>query len=157
MHLGLTARIYLFYCCRWVVCQSVYTASITWKLGDQDVTLSMVTNWPYKTGVGLTVTSMDQPTEANIRVRVPSWATGSMQLTINDNENISGEPETFVNLTLTWMAGDKVAFTLPADYHMIQYTGVDQIPGHNRYPLQWPDPDGGHRAGSSLVQLDGFE
>jgi hypothetical protein len=113
------------------------TASITWQLDNQGVTLSMVTSWPYDTNVDLSISSIDRPSKANIRVRVPSWAASAMRLSINGKKYVDGQPGTFVNLTRTWSAGDKVTFTLPAEYHMTHYTGVGQIPGHQRYALEY--------------------
>jgi DUF1680 family protein len=113
------------------------TASITWTLGGQAVTLSMVTSWPYDTHVHLTVTSMKQPTNANIRIRVPSWAASPMELSINGDEQVTGQSGAFANLSRTWKAGDEVTFSLPAEYHMTQYVGVDQVAGHQRYALEY--------------------
>ena len=37
----------------------------------------------------------------------------------------------------TWQPGDTVAFALPMTFKLTRYTGMDKIPGHERYALEY--------------------
>ena len=45
----------------------------------------------------------------------------------------TGKPGSYVTLDRAWAEGDIASFTLPAALVASRYTGVDQIPDHDRY------------------------
>jgi len=54
---------------------------------------------------------------------------------------LNGRPETtgsacgYVLLDRAWSEGDTVSFALPVALRVERYTGVDQIPNHERYSV----------------------
>jgi DUF1680 family protein len=78
-----------------------------------------------------------QPTAAKIRIRVPAWAAGPMQIHVNAEAAVSGTPGTYVTLDRTWSTGDSVRFTLPMQLKLTHYTGLDKIEGHERFALEY--------------------
>ncbi|KAJ5812212.1 hypothetical protein N7474_008513 [Penicillium riverlandense] len=116
------------------------TAAITWSTQDNhNATLSMTTQFPFHNDVHMTFSSSSKsPLRANIRIRIPSWAARPMQLSINhSNTTITGHPGSYLSVDRMWSSGDTVSFILPTEYHLEEYTGEYEIPGHSRYALEY--------------------
>ncbi len=86
--------------------------------------------------IELEITS-SSPAKAKIRIRVPSWAAGPLQITVNQETAVTGTPGTYVTLDRTWTTGDIVRFTLPMQLKLTRYIGLDKIAGHERYALEY--------------------
>ena len=111
-------------------------------MAGKTLRFKMVTRFPFDPDVRLEF-SAAQPAQAKIRVRVPSWATGEMAVRVNGKSAATGQPGSYVVLDRAWAEGDVANFTLPAALSAERYTGVDQIPNHDRYsissaPSCWP-------------------
>jgi DUF1680 family protein len=111
-------------------------SSIEWQQAGAHLKAEMVGNFPMSPDVTLQITS-SQPTQAKIRIRVPSWASGSMQVIVNHEAAVSGNPGSYIKLDRTWSAGDSVRFTLPIELKLTRYTGLDKIEGHERFALEY--------------------
>jgi len=111
-------------------------SSIEWKQGGASLRLRMATRFPFESAVRLQFFATD-PTRANIRVRVPSWASGEMAVSVNGQPAAAGQPGRYVPIERIWVRGDTVTFTLPAALRAERYTGVDQIPDHARYAVSY--------------------
>jgi uncharacterized protein len=72
-----------------------------------------------------------------IRVRVPAWAAKEMPISVNGQQVAVGKPGSYAALDRTWSDGDTVAFTLPMDFRVTHYMGVDKIEGHDRYAIEY--------------------
>ncbi|MEJ2010036.1 MAG: glycoside hydrolase family 127 protein, partial [Acidobacteriota bacterium] len=88
--------------------------------------------------------------------RVPSWAAREMAVKVNGKQAATGRPGSYVALDRTWSSGDTIAFKLPADLRVEKYTGVDQIPGHDRFAILY-GPILLAAVGSSQIRLLGAE
>ena len=112
------------------------TAAITWELGGRNVTLRMDTEFPFGNDVVLT---WDASTSAaaNVRIRVPSWATSDMSVLVNNVHVQTGKPGTYVSLQRTWALNDTIKMTLPAAYMLTKYTGLDQSTDGTRYGIEY--------------------
>jgi uncharacterized protein len=111
-------------------------STIHWTEGGASLRLKMVTRFPFDSEVRLRF-SAAQPTQAKIRVRVPSWATREMVVSVNGQPAAKGKPGSYVALDRAWAEGDIASFTLPAALGVERYTGVDQIPDHERYAVSF--------------------
>jgi DUF1680 family protein len=111
-------------------------STIHWTEGGASLRIKMVTRFPHHPEVGLQF-SAARPTQARIRVRVPSWATRDMAVYINGKLAATGKPGSYVVLARAWAEGDIASFTLPAALVASRYTGVDQIPDHDRYAVSF--------------------
>ena len=111
-------------------------STIQWKEKETSLRLKMVTEFPCATEVRLQF-SAARPTPAKIRVRVPSWATREMAVSVNGKPTAPGKPGNYVTLDRAWAEGDVATFTLPAALRASRYTGVDQIPDHDRYAVSY--------------------
>jgi DUF1680 family protein len=60
-----------------------------------------------------------------------------MPIMLNDKAIASGTPGTYVALDRQWSNGDIIAFTLPMDFRMTKYAGLEQDPKHERYALEY--------------------
>ena len=109
-------------------------STIRWKQNGQTLSLKMTTKFPFHPAVRLEF-SAARPVSAKIRVRVPSWAVREMAVQVNGRPAMTGRPGSYVVIDRTWSNGDTVAFQLPAELRVTRYTGVDQIPGHDRYAI----------------------
>lgn len=111
-------------------------ASIQWEQSGGRMEVSLSGNFPYHPDITLAI-SASRPTQARIRVRIPSWAASPVELRINRGSTITGSPGTYVTLDRTWSTGDTVRFTLPMQLKLTRYEGLDQIEGHERYALEY--------------------
>jgi hypothetical protein len=110
-------------------------STIQWTEEGASLRLKMVTRFPFDPEVRLQF-SAARPTQAKIRVRVPSWAAREMAVYVN-GKPATGQPGSYVVLDRAWAEGDIANFTLPAALSAERYTGVDQIPDHERYAVSF--------------------
>jgi DUF1680 family protein len=111
-------------------------SSIHWTEGGASLRVKMVTRFPFDSEVRLQF-SAARPTQAKIRIRVPSWTTQEMAVYVNGKPAATGKPASYVVLDAAWADGDVATFTLPAALGVEQYTGVDQIPDHARFAVSF--------------------
>jgi uncharacterized protein len=111
-------------------------SSFSWKRSGELLQLKMTTEFPADPKVRLQMT-VSTPMKARIRVRVPSWTSGNVDLMLNSKLAATGSPGTYVILDRTWSTGDEVSFSLPAALTLTLYNGADQIAGHRRYALEY--------------------
>jgi DUF1680 family protein len=111
-------------------------STIRWRQGDHDMELSIKTKFPFDTAVRGTVKTA-VPAKANVRIRVPSWATAEMKIVVNGKVASTGKPGSYIQLNRQWSNGDVVEFTLPAAFRVNRYKGVDQIAGKSRYSIEY--------------------
>jgi DUF1680 family protein len=98
--------------------------------------LTVKTRFPFETAVHGTVKTA-APTEANLRIRVPSWAAREMKVSVNGRPVGVGRPGTYLPIKRQWSDGDTIEFTLPAAIRVKRYTGADQIAGETRYSVEY--------------------
>jgi len=96
----------------------------------------------------------DAPTRANIRVRIPSWASQEMEVFVNGRKIGTGRPGSYLPVDRQWSDQDVIAFTLPMEFRARRYTGSDQIDGATRYSLEY-GPLVYAAVGNSGVSYDG--
>lgn len=111
-------------------------SAIEWTQGGVQLKATMSGNFPMSADVRLEI-SAAQPTQAKIRVRVPAWAAGPMQVSVNKETAVTGKPGSYVTLDRRWSTGDAIRFTLPMELKLTRYTGLDKIEGHERFALEY--------------------
>jgi len=111
-------------------------SAIHWTHAGTEMEISMSGNFPMTPDVTIDIKA-SRPVQAKIRIRVPSWAAGPMEIRVNQESTVSGKPGSYVTLDRTWSAGDKVGFTLPMQLTLTRYTGLDKIEGHERFALEY--------------------
>jgi DUF1680 family protein len=112
-------------------------STITWRSGAGDeLRIQMSTAFPKAADVRLSV-HVAKPTQAKLRVRTPSWATGAMAIQINRAHAATGTPGSYVTLDRLWNEGDEISFVLPIAMKATPYTGVDQLAGRERFSLTY--------------------
>ncbi|TCK73465.1 DUF1680 family protein [Acidipila rosea] len=129
-------------------------STISWKQGATTLKLTQKTKFPLQTAVRCTL-EMSSPTRSIIRVRVPSWASRAMEVSVNGRSAGTGKPGSYLALDRTWTDGDAIEFTLPARFRFTKYTGADQIPGTTRYAVEY-GPMLYAAVGSPKIRLSGF-
>jgi DUF1680 family protein len=111
-------------------------SSIKWEINGQPASLTLDGNFPFNPQVSLTV-AVSAPVKMNLRVRIPSWATQKVEISVNGKKYITGKPGSYAELSRKWTNGDKVDFTLPIDYRITRYEGVDTVAGYDRYAVEY--------------------
>ena len=111
-------------------------SAIKFKTAVGEMSLKMATTFPNDPKVQLTVNT-GKPTVSKIRVRVPSWAAEKIPVMVNGKKVVTGSPGSYVTINRQWKDGDTISFTLPMDFRMTKYEGEEQIPGHERYALEY--------------------
>jgi hypothetical protein len=110
-------------------------STITWNHGGSKITMTMKTTFPYDPEVTLSLVTTSK-NAMNLRIRVPSWASGNMTINVNGKPVATGTPGTYVSLNRKWSDNDKISFTLPISLTTVKYTGLDQVNGNlDRYAL----------------------
>ncbi len=126
---------------------NLYAASdIAWTHEGKDLQLKTATKFPYDGKVTFTLKAPSETSMA-IRIRIPSWTAQPVTVKVNRKPAAEGAPGTYVELSRTWKDGDRVTMTLPMDFSLTQYTGLDQAPRQswdkptaaprNRYALSY--------------------
>ena len=144
-------------------------SSIEAEVGGSRLTLDLVTRFPDDPAVGITV-SVERPTDATIRVRVPSWAAHGMTISLNGEPIVVGTPGSYAKLTRRWEDGDTISFVLPATVRQTRYRGADDIPARPRYifeygpvllaalggdsPVLWPWEDEGQSGAPQTLRTE---
>jgi hypothetical protein len=60
-----------------------------------------------------------------------------MPVMVNGKKVVTGSPGSYVTINRQWKDGDIISFTLPMGFRMTKYEGEEQIPGHERYALEY--------------------
>jgi DUF1680 family protein len=111
-------------------------STIRWQQGGQPMELKLTTRFPYDTHVSGSV-KVAAPVQANLRIRVPSWAEKEMAVSVNGKVEGAGKPGTYLALDRKWSDGDTIEFVLPATLRVKQYNGDNQIAGSKRYSVEY--------------------
>ena len=111
-------------------------STIRWEQEGHPLALTVDTRFPFETKVHATVKAA-APARSNIRIRVPSWASGTMSIAVNRKTAGAGNPGSYVALEREWSEGDRIEFTLPATVRVKRYSGADQIAGKTRYSIEY--------------------
>ena len=127
-------------------------STIRWQQAGQPMELKVKTTFPYDTHVSGAV-KVASPVQANLRIRVPSWAAKEMAVSVNGKVAGTGKPGTYLALDRKWSDGDTIEFVLPASLRVKRYEGDDQIPGSRRYSVEY-GPILLAAVGSSKVNLE---
>jgi DUF1680 family protein len=111
-------------------------SELTWRHGDQDLTVRLTGAFPFRPDVSLAV-STTRPQALKVRLRVPGWAAAAMPIAVNGEVSAEGRPGEYVTLDRVWRDGDRVAFRLPFGFRLTRYEGFDQVNGYDRYALEY--------------------
>jgi DUF1680 family protein len=111
-------------------------STIVWQQAGQSLKLRMATEFPFRPDVELRL-SAARPVRARLRVRVPAWAARDVAIRVNGSAAATGKAGTYVTLDRVWKDGDAIAFTLPMDFRMTHYAGVDRVAGQEQYALEY--------------------
>ena len=115
----------------------LFSASeIHYTTQKQTITLKMETQFPYDSKVSLVVGN-DQPVQNKIRIRVPAWASKNMTLTVNGSEVGIGKPGSYFEIDRKWSNGDFISFTVPMDFKVTKYTGLEKGYEENHYAVEY--------------------
>jgi len=111
-------------------------STIRWQQAGQLMELKLKTRFPYDTHVSAAV-KVSAPTQANLRIRVPSWAAKEMAVSVNGKVAGSGKPGSYFAVDRKWSDGDVIEFVLPAEIRVKRYNGDDQVVGKKRYSVEY--------------------
>ena len=111
-------------------------STLKWQQNEHEIALAVRTQFPFDNFVEGTIHA-PADVQARIRIRVPSWATSEMGVSVNGKVAASGKPGSYVMLDRKWSEGDKITFTLPAAVRVTKYNGADQVSGKTRYAIEY--------------------
>jgi DUF1680 family protein len=111
-------------------------STIVWQQAGQSLQLRMATDFPFHPDVELRL-SVSRPVRARLRVRVPAWAARDMPIRVNGSAAATGKAGSYVALDRVWKQGDSISFTLPMDFRLTRYAGVDRVAGQEQYALEY--------------------
>lgn len=111
-------------------------STIQWKQAGRDLSCTMRTKFPFDSKVELVISTV-APTRSKIRMRIPSWTSGTVPVAVNGKVERNGVPGSFLALDRVWRDGDRISVAFPMQLKMTEYQGVDQIPGKRRYGFEY--------------------
>jgi len=115
----------------------LYAASnIKYRSGNQMMNLKMETQFPYNPEVSILVGN-EHPAKSIIYIRVPSWASKTMTVTVNGKEYGKGKPGSYLPINRKWNNGDKLSFTLPMNLRVTEYKGIEKGYEKNHYAVEY--------------------
>ena len=100
------------------------------------MSLKMNTQFPNDPKVEIVIGN-DQPVQNKIRIRIPSSVSADMPVNVNGNEIGSGKAGTYLEVDRTWKNGDVISFTLPMDFRVTKYTGLEPGFQENHYAIEY--------------------
>jgi uncharacterized protein len=109
-------------------------SQFTWDRPSGPVSVKMETDMPYGHDVTLSIDC--SPQVFDLKVRVPRWVDGSLDVRVNGQVAASGDPGTYLTLNRTWETGDEVRFELPFAWKKTLYEGAEQVDGFERYAFE---------------------
>jgi DUF1680 family protein len=115
----------------------LYAASeINFSCRNQPMSLKMSTQFPYDPKVEIVVGN-ENPTQNKIRIRVPSWASDKMPIMVNGKKVGNGNPGTYFVIDREWKNADVISFSLPMDFRVTKYTGMEKGFEENHYAVEY--------------------
>ena len=115
----------------------LYSASdIKYSIRKQSMSLKMNTQFPYDPKVEIIVGN-DQPMQSKIRIRVPSWVSEKMRIMVNGRSIGNANPGTYFVIDREWKNADVISFTLPMDFKVTKYTGMEMGFEQNHYAIEY--------------------
>jgi len=112
------------------------SSTINWSHAGQALKLQLKSEFPFRPEVALHLAAA-APARMKLRVRVPQWASREMAVLVNGTSAGTGKPGSFVTLDRTWKDGDTITFTLPMDFRLTHYTGIERVPGKEQYAIEY--------------------
>ena len=111
-------------------------SEIKYPVRNQTMGLKMTTKFPYDSKVEMVVRN-DQPIQNKIRLRMPSWASKNVSVMVNGKKVGNGKPGTYFEIDRKWNNEDKISFTLPMDFRVTKYTGLEKGFEENHYAVEY--------------------
>jgi DUF1680 family protein len=84
---------------------------VSWRYGDNLITVEQATTYPESDSTVLTVTPRT-PVAFKLRFRVPSWAEGATVKVNDAQQAAAARPGTWAEIQRTWTAGDRVVIQI---------------------------------------------
>jgi hypothetical protein len=112
------------------------SSSIEWEHQARKVSMQTHADLPKATDVSIKL-SLDTPAEMKVRLRIPSWATQDVSVSVNGKRVTKGAPGSYVTIARTWHNQDAIGFNIPAGFRVSKYTGFNRDSEYDRYALQY--------------------
>lgn len=92
-------------------------STLTWK--ERGLTLRQETTFPESPTSRITITAAPATGETALRFRVPYWAAGPVQVSVNGQHAGTGQKsDGWVTLRRAWKSGDAIDISLPMNLHI---------------------------------------
>jgi len=111
-------------------------STIVFTANSIPIKMLVNTEFPY----GENVTILVNPSKSvnfELALRIPSWVSQSVPITINGVSAASGTGGNYTKITRTWNIGDTIEFSLPMTFRVTNYTGLTQISPFSRYAIEY--------------------
>lgn len=106
-------------------------AVLTWETGRQDITVTEKSGFPNDGAVSLRF-DMEKPQQFDLRLRMPCYATGDVEILLNGERIAVGKPGAYEVIDRIWDPGDEISFVIPMGFTAHPYTGVEEVEGFGR-------------------------
>lgn len=106
------------------------------SVNNQQLKITMNTTFPYAQEVSLQI-SASSPVNTKIRIRIPHWVAGDVEMKINGKKAGKTVPGSYVTLERTWKDGDIVTWQLPMTWKAEKYRGETRMKDATRYAFSY--------------------
>lgn len=110
-------------------------SEFVWEREDGLVKVTLDTAMPYDGRVTLTFDCA--PQNFDLKIRIPRWVDGTVQVSLNGAAAASGIAGSYLTLRNSWKQGDQVAFILPFAWKLTRYEGAEQVDGYERWAYEY--------------------
>lgn len=87
-------------------------------IDGKTVQMSVVTDYPWEGRVKF-IMENEEPVDFNLRVRIPAWSQGNVQVKIPKNTDVNQNDKGYYSCNRTWNKGDTVVFDFAMEPQMI--------------------------------------
>jgi DUF1680 family protein len=104
------------------------SASVAWSRGAETIHVRQHTRFPESDRTEFKI-SVDRPSTFGLKLRIPGWLDGSMQVVLNGKPvTLQADPKHWATISRAWQNDDHVVVTLPSKFWLARLPGSNSSP-----------------------------
>ncbi|MBO7762985.1 MAG: glycoside hydrolase family 127 protein [Clostridia bacterium] len=112
-------------------CDIYASAVLNWETAHGSVRVTEETDYPYNGKVSFTF-DPEIPHDLTVKLRIPRYATGKVDVYLNGEVCATGDPGSYVTLFRRFEVGDVISLEIPFAFAMHPYEGEHDVAGYRR-------------------------
>ena len=112
-------------------CDIYASNELMWETEKQIVKIIQETDFPYDGNVKIRL-EPEQAEELSIRLRIPSYCTGNVNIYLNGKLFTVAEKGSYTEIKRVWEKGDEITFEITFEFKEVIYYGDHDVEGYTR-------------------------